>query len=77
MSGAAFMIMIAQVGVNRMALLHGPPGTGKTSLCRALANTLAISLTSDIRSASQRLGRRQGRRCIGLLQGRQVRGEVG
>jgi len=33
------------IACNRIVLLHGPPGTGKTSICKGLAQKLAIRLS--------------------------------
>ncbi|AAS52427.2 AEL258Wp [Eremothecium gossypii ATCC 10895] len=35
-------------GGNRLLLVHGPPGTGKTTICKALCHKLAIRLHSGL-----------------------------
>ena len=41
------------VSWNRVILFHGPPGTGKTSLCRAVAQKLSVSLSERYRGGAR------------------------
>lgn len=39
------------ISLNRVLMLHGPPGTGKTTLCKSLAQKLAIRLSDTFEHA--------------------------